>query len=63
MDKIQRGYEEMIKVGSKCKIKGRPTRGVSFKVISIDKWQRAKIQHSISGLIYEASLYELELMK
>ena len=51
-----------IEVGSKVKLKGRQTRGVSFKVISIDRWDNAKIQHSLSGLVYEESVYQLELM-
>lgn len=53
----------MIKVGDKCKIKGRPTRGVSFKVISIDHRMNAKIQHSLSKVVYEIGVCELELMR
>ena len=53
----------MIKVGSKCKIKGKPTRGVSFKVLSIDKYGEATIEHSLSKICYLIQLYELELMK
>lgn len=53
----------MLKIGSKCKIKGRKTKGVSFKIISIDKWGNATIVHSLSGIHYEIPLYELELMK
>ncbi len=53
----------MISIGSKCKIKGRPTRGVSFKVISIDKWGDATVRHSLSGVDYVVPLYQLELMK
>lgn len=53
----------MIVIGSKVRVKGKPIKGVSFKVLSIDRWQNAKIKHSISGVVYEAVIYELELIK
>lgn len=53
----------MIKVGSKCKIKHKPTKGVSFKVVAIDKYGEATIVHSVSGVNYLIPIYELELMK
>lgn len=52
-----------IDVGSKVKLRGRKTRGVSFKVLSIDRWNIAKIQHNLSGFVYEEPLYDLELIK
>lgn len=53
----------MVSIGSKVKIKGKPIRGVSFRVLSIDKYGIAKIKHSLSGVVYESALYELELIK
>lgn len=53
----------MIKVGSKCRIKGRKTKGVSFKVLSIDKYGNATVKNSVSKLDYIVPVFELELMR
>lgn len=53
----------MITIGSKVRVRGKPIKGASFKVLSIDRWQIAKIKHSISGVVYEAALYDLESIK
>lgn len=53
----------MIKVGSKCRIKGKRIKGVSFKVLSIDKYGNATVKNSISKIDYIVPVHELELMK
>lgn len=55
--------EKSIIVGSKVKLRGRPTRGVSFKVISIDRYMVARIKHSMSELEYFETVYDLELVE
>lgn len=50
-------------VGDKVRIKGKPIKGVSFRVIAIDKWRLATIQHSISGVAYEIPCFDLEVLK
>ena len=52
----------MIVVGSKVRLKGRPIKGVSFKVISIDKYGIATIKHSLSSIHYLEEIYNLELI-
>lgn len=53
----------MISIGSKCKIKGKPTRGISFKVLSIDKYGDEKIEHSLTKAHYFIPVWQLDLMK
>ena len=53
----------MIKTNSKVRIKGKPIKGVSFKVLSVDKYNNATIEHSLSKSAYNISIHELELIK
>lgn len=53
----------MITVGSKCRLKGKLIKGVSFRVVSINKWGQCDIKHSVSFVVYTVHISELELIK
>lgn len=53
----------MVIAGSKVKLLGRPTRGVTFTVLSINKYGKAIIKHSLSGLVYIEHVSYLVLVK
>lgn len=52
----------MIKLGSKCRLKGKPIKGVSFKVILINNQNIAKVLNSVSKLSYDIHINKLELI-